>query len=87
MEFLFNVFARALLMSLLALVMLVGAANAQITAPSTKSKPPHTKNVPPAPPVPDLEPKAIELLKATSARLAAAHRQRPGDSRPVHKPS
>jgi len=73
MEFLFNVFARALLMSLLALVMLVGAANAQITAPSTKSKPPHTKNVPPAPPVPDLEPKAIELLKATSARLAAAH--------------
>ncbi len=73
MECRFNKFGRALLMSLLALVMLAGAANAQTAAPPAKSKPPHTKNVPAAPPVPELEPKAIELLKATSARLAAAH--------------
>lgn len=60
-------------MSLLALVMLAGAANAQTTAAPATSKPSHTKNVPAAPRVPDVEPKAIELLKATSARLAAAH--------------
>ena len=48
--------------------LLVGAANAQTTAPQKSAS--QTKETTAA--VPDLEPKAIELLKASSARLAAA---------------
>jgi hypothetical protein len=68
-----NSFARVLLMSLLALSMVAGAANAQTAAPSAKNQTTQTKKPPATPPKPDLEPKAIELLKAVSSRLAAAH--------------
>ena len=50
--------------------LLVSAANAQTTA--SKQSASATKETPANPPVPELEPKAIELLKASSARLAAA---------------
>jgi hypothetical protein len=65
-------FERALLMTVAALLA-AGAANAQTTTPPPKKAISHTKMAPAAPSVPALEPKAIELLKATSARLAAAH--------------
>lgn len=58
---------------LLALFMVAGVANAQTTAPPAKKQTSQTKHVPATPPAPQLEPKAIELLKASSARLAAAH--------------
>lgn len=50
--------------------LLVSAANAQTTA--SKQSASATKETPANPPVPELEPKAIELLKASSAKLAAA---------------
>src|SRR5271169_5144388 len=65
-------FERALLMTAAALLV-AGAANAQSTTPPPKKSTSHAKMAPAAPSVPALEPKAIELLKATSARLAAAH--------------
>ena len=66
--------AKTLLLSLLALLLVAGTANAQTsTAPPTKKKTTQTKKSPATPPKPELEPKAIELLKATSDRLAAAH--------------
>jgi hypothetical protein len=67
-----GIFGRALLMSVAALV-LAGAANAQSTTPPPKKATPRAKMAPAEPSVPALEPKAIELLKATGARLAAAH--------------
>jgi hypothetical protein len=67
-----RIVGRALLMSVAALVA-AGAANAQSTTPPPKKATPHAKMAPAEPSVPALEPKAIELLKATSARLAAAH--------------
>jgi hypothetical protein len=69
-----KIFGEAVLTSLLALSMLAGAANAQdTTPPAVKKKTNPAKKSPVAPPKPDLEPKAIELLKAVSDRLAAAH--------------
>jgi len=68
-----NNFAKALLMSLLALSMVAGVVNAQTAAPPAKKKTTQTKKPPATPPKPDLEPKAVELLKAVSNRLAAAH--------------
>ena len=66
--------AKTLLLSLLALLLVAGTANAQTsTAPPTKKKTTQTKKSPATPPKPELEPKAIELLKAVSDRLAAAH--------------
>ncbi len=65
-----RIFGRALLMSVAAWLV-AGAASAQTTPPPKKSAP-HMKMAPAAPAVPALEPKAIELLKATSARLAGA---------------
>ena len=62
---------RALLMTVAAL-WVAGAANAQTTTPPPKKSTPHPKQGPVVL-IPALEPKAIELLKATSARLAAAH--------------
>ena len=59
-----------------------GSANAQSTPPAAQkpTAPPATKKKaapkakPAAPPAaPDLEPKAIEIIKAASSRLAAAH--------------
>lgn len=67
-----NSFARVLLMSLALLSMVAGVANAQTDAPPAKKKTTQTKKPPATPPKPDLEPKAIELLKAVSSRLAAA---------------
>src|SRR5208283_3768512 len=69
----FKTAARTLLISVLALWVAEGVASAQSTAPPAKKSSPQTKHAPGSPTLPDLEPKAIELLKATSARLAAAH--------------
>ena len=67
-----KIFGKAFLMSLLALSMVAGAASAQNTTPPAEKT--TQANKPGAtPPKPDLEPKAIELLKAVSSRLAAAH--------------
>jgi len=63
-----KLFVAATLVSLVALSMAAGAANAQGTTAVAKKKTTLSK----APAVPDLEPKAIELLKASSDRLAAA---------------
>lgn len=62
---------------LLGLGLLMGPANAQSTAQPAKPQASKTKAVPAkkpvlTPPEPDLEPKAIEILKASSSRLAAA---------------
>jgi len=73
MQIRLQIFATSALMSLLALFMVVGAANAQTTAPPAKKHTSQTQHTPATAPVPELEPKAIELLKASSARLAAAH--------------
>ena len=66
-------FARAFLLSLLILLLGTGAATAQTPAAPAKKKTTQTKKAPTTSPKPELEPKAIELLKATSERLAAAH--------------
>ncbi len=66
-------FGAALLVSLLALSMAAGAANAQSTTPPAKKRTTQSKKPPVIPPKPDLEPRAIALLKASSDRLAAAH--------------
>ena len=68
-----DIFVEALLTSLLALSMVAGAANAQNTTPPAEKKTTPAKKPPATPPKPDLEPKAVELLKAVSERLAAAH--------------
>jgi hypothetical protein len=64
-------FGEALMMLLVALSM-TAAANAQSTTPPAQKKT-QSKKPPAATAIPDLEPKAIELLKASSDRLAAAH--------------
>jgi len=66
-----KIFGRSLLMTATALLV-AGAVNAQSTTPPPKKSTPHAKQGPVVL-IPALEPKAIELLKATSARLAAAH--------------
>jgi hypothetical protein len=68
-----KVSSNALFLSLLALLLVTGAANAQTTAPPAQKKPTQAKKTPPSPAKPELEPKAVELLKAASERLAAAH--------------
>jgi len=73
MQIRLRIFATSVLMSLFALFTVVGAANAQTTTPPPKKATSHAKMAPAEPSVPALEPKAIELLKASSARLAAAH--------------
>ncbi len=62
----------ALLLSLAALSLGAVTAHAQTAAPPAKSKA-VTHKTAPAPPPLELEPKAIEILKATSSKLAAAH--------------
>ena len=64
-------FSRALLMSVLAFS-LATAANAQATTSPSRPKAGQVKKASAVVAVQDLEPRAIELLKATSARLAAA---------------
>jgi hypothetical protein len=68
-----KMFGEALLTSLLVLSTVAGTANAQTTTPPAQKKTTQAKKPPASPPKPDLEPKAIELLKAVSERLAAAH--------------
>jgi hypothetical protein len=72
MEIRLKLRGQALRLSLLSVLMVMGAASAQTTAPA-KQNASQSKPAPATPPVPELEPKAIELLKASSARLAAAH--------------
>ena len=55
-----------------ALSLVTVAASAQTTSPPAKKETAQTKKPPATSPKPDLEPKAIELLKAVSSRLAAA---------------
>lgn len=64
---------EALLMLMLAFSLVTAAASAQTTSAPAKKNPTQTKKPSATPPKPDLEPKAIELLKAVSSRLAAAH--------------
>ncbi|MFZ3334232.1 MAG: DUF2092 domain-containing protein [Candidatus Acidiferrales bacterium] len=66
-------FLETLLLSLLALSLVSVAATAQTTSPPAAKKTTPAKKPPATPPKPDLDPKAIELLQAVSARLAAAH--------------
>ncbi|HWO32055.1 MAG TPA: DUF2092 domain-containing protein [Candidatus Acidoferrum sp.] len=73
MKIQFNNFAKALLISLLALSIGAGVVDAQTVAPPAKKSATNSKKPPATPPKPALEPKAIELLKAVSSRLAAAH--------------
>src|SRR5258707_13525465 len=63
----------ASLVSLLALSMVAGTARAQSTMAVAKKKTTPSKKQPTTPAVPDLEPKALQLLKASSDHLAAAH--------------
>lgn len=64
---------KILLVAFLALGAVASVANAQTAATPAKKHTPPTKSTRAVPPKPELEPKAIELLKASSARLAAAH--------------
>ena len=77
METRLRIFRNASLPVFLAVFVTGGLAIAQTPAQSAKApsakKGSSHKNEPAAPAVPALEPRAIELLKATSARLAAAH--------------
>jgi hypothetical protein len=68
-----KMFGEALLTFLLVLSTVAGTANAQTTTPPAQKKTTQAKKPPASSPRPDLEPKAIELLKAVSERLAAAH--------------
>ena len=68
-----RIVGQTLLVSGLALLMLVGAASGQNAAAPAKQHTSQAKHASAMPTVPELEPKAIELLKASSARLAAAH--------------
>jgi hypothetical protein len=66
-----RIFVERLLVLLLALSLVTVAASAQTTSAPAKKKTQTKKQA--APPKPDLEPKAVELLKAVSSRLADAH--------------
>ena len=68
-----KMFGEVLLTSLLGLPMVAGSANAQNTTPPAEKKTGQAKQPRATPPKAELEPKAIELLKAVSERLAAAH--------------
>lgn len=73
MQIRLQILVTSVLMFVLTLFMVMGVANAQTTTPPPKKVTSHAKMAPAEPSVPALEPKAIELLKASSARLAAAH--------------
>jgi hypothetical protein len=65
--------SETFLILLLTLSLVNVAAMAQTTSSPAKKKTTQTNKAPATPPKPDLEPKAIELLKAVSSRLAGAH--------------
>jgi hypothetical protein len=62
----------ALWVSLLILTTAAGAAKTQSTASPAKKSTAQSKSLPNTAQVPDLEPRAVQLLKASSERLAAA---------------
>jgi hypothetical protein len=68
-----KILVETLLILLFALSLVPVAATAQTASPPAQKRTTQTKKPPATPPKPDLEPKAIELLKAVSERLAAAH--------------
>jgi hypothetical protein len=68
----YKLLGGALLMFLITLSIAAGAANAQSTTTPAKKKTTQTKNLPATQLKPMLEANAVELLKASSARLAAA---------------
>jgi hypothetical protein len=73
MDIRFKKSGKTSLIFVLALWVAAGVASAQTVAPNAKKSSPQTKHTSASPVLPNLEPKAVELLKATSARLAAAH--------------
>ena len=68
-----NISVEALLALLLAVSSMTVAARAQTVSPPAKKQTAQNQKPTATRPKPDLEPKAIELLKAVSSRLAAAH--------------
>ena len=64
---------RRALLPLAMSFLIAGVAFGQSAAPQAKKKPSASAKPAPAAPKPQLEPKALEILKATSDRLAAAH--------------
>jgi hypothetical protein len=64
---------RNALLSLAMMFLVAGAGFAQTAAPPAKKKPAVSSKSAPAAPRLQLEPKALEILKATSEKLAAAH--------------
>lgn len=64
---------RKALLSLAMLLLIVGTGFTQSAAPQPKKKTTPAAKPAPAPPKLQLEPKALEILKATSDRLAGAH--------------
>ncbi len=66
-------FCRKTLLPLAMMFLLAGIGFTQTAAPQTKKKAAPSSKPAPAPPKLQLEPKALEILKATSDKLAAAH--------------
>ena len=64
---------RKALLSLAMISLIAGMGFAQSAAPQTVKKPSATKKPTPAAPALQLAPKALDILKATSDRLAGAH--------------
>ena len=64
---------RRALLSLAMLLLAASAALAQSAAPQAKKKPAASSKPAPAAPKLQLDPKALEILKASSDRLASAH--------------
>jgi hypothetical protein len=64
---------RKALLSLAMMSLIAGMGFAQSAAPQTVKKPSATKKPTPAAPALQLAPKALDILKATSDRLAGAH--------------
>ena len=68
-----HMFCRKALLSFAMLLLVAGAGFAQTATPPAKKKPAASAKPAPAAPKLQLEPKALEILKATSDKLAAAH--------------
>jgi hypothetical protein len=64
---------RKALLSLAMMFLIAGVGVTQTAAPQAKKKTPASAKPAPAAPKLQLEPKALEILKATSDKLAAAH--------------
>ena len=64
---------RTALVSLALLFLIISTAFGQTATPPAKKKPSATSKATPAAPKLQLDPKALEILKATSDKLAAAH--------------